>query len=115
MAYTPTTWQSGDTITSAKLNKLEAGVQAAGNTMIVHVNGFGSMDKTWKEISDAIGEGTFVYVVNSTESGAMMDFVCEIGHSDEDGYYIFMGNGYSYGVSDGTENGYPENMDSGVK
>ena len=35
MSYTPTTWQSGDVITSTKLNKLEQGV--AGNILIVDI------------------------------------------------------------------------------
>jgi hypothetical protein len=30
MSYTPTTWQTGDTITAEKLNKLENGVANAG-------------------------------------------------------------------------------------
>lgn len=31
MAYEPTQWQAGDTITSAKLNKLEQGVSDSSN------------------------------------------------------------------------------------
>lgn len=30
MAYTPTTWASGDTVTSARMNKIEAGIQNFG-------------------------------------------------------------------------------------
>lgn len=33
MAYTPTTWKSGDVVTSAKLNKLEQGV--SGSVFVV--------------------------------------------------------------------------------
>lgn len=57
MAYDPTVWKSGDTITSAKLNKLENGLAEAsgggtgGGALIVNdVNG--TLDKTWKEIHD---------------------------------------------------------------
>lgn len=32
MSYTPTTWVNGDQITATKLNKLEAGAQAAAAT-----------------------------------------------------------------------------------
>lgn len=35
MAYEPTIWQAGDTITSARLNKLEQGVATAGGTFVV--------------------------------------------------------------------------------
>lgn len=52
MSYTPTTWAAGDTVTAAKLNKLEQGVAAGGGVLVVHdVNG--TLDKTWQEIADA--------------------------------------------------------------
>ena len=38
MAYEPTVWQAGDTITSVRLNKLEQGVaQGGGGTLVVEV------------------------------------------------------------------------------
>lgn len=52
MSYTPTTWAAGDTVTAAKLNKLEQGVASGGGVLMVHdVNG--TLDKTWQEIADA--------------------------------------------------------------
>ena len=35
MAYEPTNWQAGDTITSARLNKLEQGVADGGSGVFV--------------------------------------------------------------------------------
>lgn len=35
MAYEPTVWQAGDTITSARLNKLEQGVAEGGGGVYV--------------------------------------------------------------------------------
>lgn len=35
MAYEPTIWQAGDTITSAKLNKLEQGVAEGGGGVFI--------------------------------------------------------------------------------
>lgn len=35
MSYEPTTWQAGDTITSARLNKLEQGVAEGGGGVLV--------------------------------------------------------------------------------
>lgn len=55
MAYDPTVWKSGDTITSAKLNKLENGLAEAsgggtgGGVLVVNDNN-GTLDKTWQEI-----------------------------------------------------------------
>lgn len=51
MSYEPTTWKSGDVVTSAKLNKMEQGIANAG-ALIVHDNN-GTLDKTWQEIHDA--------------------------------------------------------------
>lgn len=62
MSYTPTTWQSGDVITSTKLNKLEQGV--AGNILIVDIINVGWLqtDKTYGQIYDALNNGVPVYV-----------------------------------------------------
>lgn len=56
MSYEPTTWKDGDLVTSAKLNKLENGVAAAGGSSILIANintETGALDKTWQEIYDA--------------------------------------------------------------
>jgi len=56
MSYTPTEWKAGDTVTSAKLNKIEQGIAAGGGILIVHAtikNNFPTLDKTWQEIHDA--------------------------------------------------------------
>ena len=36
MSYTPTTWQTGDTITAAGLNKMEQGIAGAGGCLVVN-------------------------------------------------------------------------------
>ena len=61
MSYTPTEWKSGDTITSAKLNKIEQGIAAGGGgggggVLVVGVDwdvDNGTLDKTWSEIYTA--------------------------------------------------------------
>lgn len=55
MSYEPTNWQAGDTVTSAKLNKIEQGIK---NSILVanatfSENGPIYLDKTWQEIYDA--------------------------------------------------------------
>ena len=54
MSYEPTNWKSGDTVTSAKLNKMEQGIANAGGggVLVVTVTD-GTLDKTWQEIHDA--------------------------------------------------------------
>lgn len=49
MAYTPTEWSTGDTITASAMNKIENGIAGAGSALIVtsqYTNGNETMDKT---------------------------------------------------------------------
>jgi len=54
MTYNPTTWKAGDTVTSAKLNKMEQGIANSGGMMVVHMSNENILDKTWQEIYDAM-------------------------------------------------------------
>ena len=79
MSYTPNTWQGGDTITAAKLNSMESGINSAVNAFVVNLTPTGmdysgTMDKTIAEIYAAyqagqrivyrvwMGEGTYTDV-----------------------------------------------------
>lgn len=57
MSYTPTSWQNGDVITSAKLNKIENGIaNAGGGTDILFATidtSTRALDKTWQELVNA--------------------------------------------------------------
>ena len=59
MSYTPTNWQTGDTITAEKMNNIEQGIQNAQNVAVVSLDaeGFDS------------GSKTFGYVVYATYDG----------------------------------------------
>lgn len=65
MAYTPTTWTTGDTITASALNKIEQGIaEGGGGALIVTTSlqgGIETMDKTVQEIYDALLNGMPVY------------------------------------------------------
>ena len=60
MSYTPTTWAAGDTVTAAKLNKLEQGVASGGVLVVKFTAGRDgwTCDKTYAEIVLAITSGT---------------------------------------------------------
>lgn len=65
MAYTPTTWVTGDTVTATKMNKLEQGVANAGSALICTCSSDGDdyvLDKTVAEIYDAYVAGTPVFI-----------------------------------------------------
>lgn len=60
MAYSPTTWTTGDTISASALNKIEQGIAGAGASLIVNITDTGDgyvMDKTYVEIYEAMEAG----------------------------------------------------------
>ena len=64
MSYTPTNWKAGDTVTSAKLNKMEQGI-ASGSSVVMPI--YTTSDEetftcnmTFAEITSAITDGKFV-------------------------------------------------------
>ena len=76
MSYTPTEWKAGDTVTSAKLNKLEQGVASSGSgVLMVHVNEETALDKTWKEINEAMQEKIVCISAPGLTGGTMYLFV----------------------------------------
>ena len=74
MAYTPTNWQTGDTITAEKLNKMESGIESANAPFVVTLTPTaldysGEMDKTVAEINAAYLAGRkVVYKVAASET-----------------------------------------------
>lgn len=68
MAYSPTTWTTGDTISASALNKIEQGIADAGASLIVNVTDTGDdivMDKTYVEIYEAMKAGRQCLVRNN--------------------------------------------------
>ena len=71
MSYEPTNWKAGDTVTSAKLNKLEQGIK--NNVLVANFiyddyeNDIMHLDKTWQEIYDA----DFCIVKTTEPNGAI--------------------------------------------
>lgn len=123
MSYTPTTWKSGDTVTSTKLNKIEQGI--ANN--ILFVNGTVSyteaeddedstqmitLNKTWQEIVDAANNGIVIIKVNFS-----YDDATNIAFTFVSGYYHYnSSNGYTIYTDDKTftaesADGYPIYVD----
>lgn len=112
--YTPTVWAAGDTVTAAKLNKMEQGIAdgySSGGGLVVHVTGSETvvMDKTWQEIWDAMESGQSVLVVSlESESGSG-----SVYHAYASSIYFETGEITEYGVSAGNNftasspSGYP--------
>ena len=118
MAYEPTTWKSGDVVTSAKLNKLENGVKDAGPLMI-GFSVFGpngeTLDHTWQQIHDAMVSGRLVVAFHVVFDG---ESVVNVNTWPVSGSYI--GSNVNYGcIINGEEyitdspDGYPH-IESGI-
>lgn len=94
MAYQPTVWQAGDTITSARLNKLEQGVAGGGaGGMVVHTtvdmetHAITVTDATAGEIWDAMSAGSSVTVL--IEIGGVVSVrsrLIDAEHHESNGY-----------------------------
>lgn len=81
MSYSPTTWESGDVISSAKLNKIEQGIANAGggggsNVVVVGVEVVNTEDG-----ATATFDKTFAELKTAHESGATI--LCNIAIADE--------------------------------
>lgn len=57
MSYTPTNWQTGDTITAEKLNKLENGVAALSNYDIVFKKTYDSVTADGLSVEELYQKG----------------------------------------------------------
>lgn len=66
MSYEPTNWKSGDVVTSAKLNKMESGIENAGALIVMEQND--TLDKTWAEIREAVISGRGVVLLKAQDS-----------------------------------------------
>lgn len=77
MSYTPTNWNTGDTITAAAMNKIENGIANAGGAsgLITYENN--ELDKNFNELQAML------------ESGVIPFFVYEFEDSGETIYFVY--------------------------
>lgn len=80
MAYDKQTWQTGDTVTSAKLNHMEDGIASVGGDVLI-VNATETdtatvLDRTWEEIH---GASVAVIVLDSPMMGKVTQLVTLTG------------------------------------
>ena len=66
MSYTKNSWQTGDIVTSAKLNNMENGI-ANATPLIITWNEDDTLSETWQTIHDALAAGRVVLVIYADE------------------------------------------------
>lgn len=92
MSYDPTVWVDGDHVTSAKLNKLEQGVNSMSYTPTVWNAGdvvtAEKLNKLEQGVAEGGGGGGGVLIPNVTTSNDMT-YTCDIGY---DGWHSLIEN-----------------------
>ena len=110
MSYTPTNWQTGDIVSSQRLNKLEEGVKDAYEVMVINDTN-ATLDKTWQEIYDAMAQGKLCVIrkdFGDLEGGISINTVNSVA-LEETKYMVVAGN---VGFSASSATGYPA-LDTG--
>lgn len=119
MSYEKTTWETGDIVTAEKLNNIENGIENAGGGGVFVVGfqeGGAALNKTWKEIHDAIASGKPAFVFGVDDENYTIDVVSAVYSVNvllppSSNYYIIVGSNDVY-VTD-NETGYPTYDNSG--
>lgn len=83
MSYTPTNWNTGDTITAAAMNKIENGIANAGGSYdavirLTHTNDSGS--DTPANMTPSIVSGTFAQLSDIVDNGNVPNILVEYYH-----------------------------------
>jgi len=90
MAYEKTVWQAGDTVTAAKLNKLENGVATGGALYIpITINvdeQMASIDYSYNEIAAFINNGATIIFTMEVNDGISFFYVSYM--AIESGHYL---------------------------
>lgn len=114
MSYNPTQWSAGDTVTSAKLNKMEQGISNNGcleiNMIFDEETGEPHLDKTWQEIYDA---NISIINIPFSSSGGKVSYapthsiIISIGQDEEDYFVLTIFGKSSLMFYAATPNDYP--------
>lgn len=120
MSYEPTNWKAGDTVTSAKLNKIEQGIASnngnssdRGNVIFVNfvaIDGGYRLDKTVAEIVAAAETGVVVGI-NTVESTVNFYLLVSYSLAEGDYYLEFWCGPNPHGFSANSMNDYPNSND----
>ena len=97
MAYTPTVWQAGDTVTVAKLNKMEQGIASCGGVYLVNIGesettGDPILDKTAAEIWAAAQTSIVIGRTSVAGGGVFIEPLVEASYDPAPQYSFTFGD-----------------------
>lgn len=114
MAYVKQNWETGELITSQKLNHMEDGIENAGGGALVinriddEDNSQFVLDKTFEEIEDALMAGTPCIIVDDTYDTKYYTMVTSaVADPDINQFSVLDGTEGRMSYLTHTENGYP--------
>lgn len=111
MAYEPTEWKKGDTITAEKLNNMEGGIEAISKKVFPVGQSYDAdtntttLTKTWKEIRDAMASGALCYTFYDEEGEAFTEMLVGTPIVNDSTYRVLLGSNVAYDAT--SEDGYP--------
>lgn len=119
MSYEPTNWVTGDIVTADKLNNIESGVLSASGsgTFIISMtseNDVDTLDKTWKEIHDAMASGQIAIILIEEDANTVyQNPIVSVAKSDGSKPYVveWENGGGTVLYYATTENDYPSSDD----
>lgn len=92
MSYTPTQWKAGDTVTSAKLNKMEQGIAASGEIKVVpsfkSLIGSIHINITPNELIDALNNYKVIIISCTNADGNPCQSLISDYHYDGTTYFL---------------------------
>lgn len=110
MAYTPTVWATGDTITAEKLNKAEQGIAAASEIVGLFPIGVtvegstATLDQKYSDILAAVSAGKFALIYQIVDGEYSADYVLAM-YEDSGVYTVSTKEDATYTTD--SEDGYP--------
>ena len=119
MTYVPKEWETGDVISAEDLNHIENGI---GKSILILHPTFGergavTLDKTWQEIWDAVGDGKIVMFYqpdNELSPSEYVPYTLNVIQIDGESTYFtaffnaFVSNGYNLTCASADD--YPTNV-----
>ena len=110
MSYTPTNWNTGDVVTSEKLNHIEDGITNSESVLFVGGATYGgdgmegTLDKTWQEIHDAM-QSKICILIFADDNGIAHELITAAYIAPGGEYMVTNASGSGFTTS--TANGYP--------
>ena len=112
MAYTKNTWNTGDVVTSEKLNHIEDGITNSESVLVVggvsvdEGSITGTLDKTWQEIHDALESNICIVTISDGDSN-FQTRITAARALDAEYDVVFSDIGDTVSFSSASKDGYP--------